>query len=288
MKLALGTAQFGLDYGVANITGKMTLSAAEEILQYAKTSGIDTLDTAIAYGDSEAVLGVIGIRSWKVITKLPPVPVDCSDVMLWVEENVRASLHKLGVPQLYGLMLHRPDQLLGDRGLILYRALMSIKTRGLVQKIGISVYEPSEIESVFTRYTLDLVQSPLSVLDRRLVDTGWAEKLHKSGVEVHARSVFLQGLLLMPASLRPAKFESWANIWQEWDRWLESAQLTPLQACVLYLQSISSIDKIIVGIDSLNQLKEILIATQGTLQSLPDFKSEQIEKLINPACWNQL
>jgi aryl-alcohol dehydrogenase-like predicted oxidoreductase len=288
MKLAIGTAQFGLNYGIANNAGKMTLSAAGEILQFAQTSGIDTLDTAIAYGDSEAVLGVIGVRSWKVITKLPPVPVDCSDVMLWVEENVSASLQKLGVPKLYGLMLHRPDQLLGDLGLVLYRSLMSIKAKGLVQKIGISVYEPFEIESVFSRYTLDLVQSPLSVLDRRLVDTGWAEKLHKSGVEVHVRSIFLQGLLLMPASLRPAKFESWVNIWQEWDRWLESSQLTPLQACVRYLQSISSVDKIIVGIDSLSQLKEILIATQGRLQSLPEFKTEQIENLINPARWNQL
>lgn len=287
-KLALGTVQFGLAYGISNTTGRVTLQEAAAILQRAKTCGLDTLDTAIAYGESEKVLGKLGVRSWEIVSKLPALPNDCLDIQQWVQDEARQSMARLGVSQLHGLLLHRPSQLLENCGTELYEALQAVKEQGLVSKIGVSVYGPDELDLLFDRYSIDLVQAPLNILDRSLVESGWASRLHAAGVEVHTRSAFLQGLLLMPSDQRPAKFGYWPEIWSEWSRWLTETGLSPLQACLRYTCSLPDIDRVVVGVDTASQLDEIITAAEGTLPSLPAFKPLQDQRLINPASWNQL
>lgn len=288
MKLALGTVQFGLEYGVANTSGRVSADAAGAVLARAHQCGMDTLDTAIAYGDSESVLGSLGVADWKVVSKLPEVPEACPDVAQWVMAQTRGSLQRLGVPCLHGLLLHRPAQLLESMGPALFEALQSMKASGLVNKVGVSVYGPSELDLLCQRYRFDLVQAPLNIVDRRLVDSGWARRLKESGVEVHTRSAFLQGLLLMPADRRPSKFDRWADLWREWDGWLQVSGLTPVQACLRYANSLDAIDRVVVGVDSVAQLDEIIADADGVLESLPEFKPLQDERLIQPASWNQL
>lgn len=288
MKLALGTVQFGLDYGVANTSGRVTAQEASAILQQAQACGLDTLDTAIAYGESEAVLGRLGIERWNTITKLPAVPDDCQDVAQWVQEQIDQSMARLGVSQLHGVLLHRPAQLLEKIGPALYGALQSIKAQGKSRKIGVSVYGPSELEALFNAYAIDIVQAPLNILDRGLVESGWAGRLHDEGVEVHTRSAFLQGLLLMPAAQRPAKFSPWENIWRAWDGWLEQEDLTPLQACLRYATNLPQVDRVVVGVDTATQLQQIIEAADGKLSTMPEFPDVQDARLINPASWNQL
>lgn len=288
MKIALGTVQFGLDYGVANKSGRVTAKEATVILQRAKGFGLDTLDTAIAYGDSESVLGQLGIEQWKTVTKLPAVPEECKDVSQWVYDQIDQSINRLGVKQLHGVLLHRPAQLLEQIGDALYDALQSIKVQGKTRKIGVSVYTPGELYTLFDRYQLDLVQAPLNILDRSLVETGWASRLHDAGVEVHTRSAFLQGLLLMQPSLRPAMFKRWANVWRAWDEWLEQEGLTPLQACLRYVTNLPQIDRVVVGVDTAGQLSQIVEAAEGRLATLPEFPNLQDKRLINPASWSQL
>jgi aryl-alcohol dehydrogenase-like predicted oxidoreductase len=121
-----------------------------------------------------------------------------------------------------------------------------------------------------------------------MVESGWAQQLKDDGLEVHTRSAFLQGLLLMPKEKRPAKFERWIDIWAEWDRWLAEAGLTPLQACLRYVIGLDCVDRVIVGVDSVEQLDEIIAATRDTLPTLPQFKKMNDDRLINPAAWNQL
>lgn len=288
MKLALGTVQFGLDYGVANKSGRVSSQEASAILQWAQASGLDTLDTAIAYGDSEAVLGQLGIEGWNTVTKLPAVPENCQDVVQWVHDQIEQSMARLGVSQLHGVLLHRPAQLLEKMGPALYGGLQSIKAQGKTRKIGVSVYGPTELDALFDSYALDLVQAPLNILDRGLVESGWAGRLHDAGVEVHTRSAFLQGLLLMPAAQRPAKFSPWANVWREWDKWLEQDGLTPLQACLRYVTNLPHIDRVVVGVDTAAQLQQIIKAADGKLPSMLEFTDLQDARLINPASWNQL
>ncbi len=288
MKLALGTVQFGLDYGVANESGRIAFEDAQSILRLARASGIDTLDTAIAYGDSEAVLGQLGVQPWRVVSKLPAAPENCADVSLWVKQQTQGSLTRLGVTRLHGLLLHRPSQLLEKMGPALFDALQALKNDDLVCKIGVSVYRPAELDVLFEKYRFDLIQAPLNILDRELVESGWTAQLKAAGVEVHTRSAFLQGLLLMSEEQRPTKFNPWQSIWQEWSHWLRDTGLSPLQACLQYAVAQESIDRVVVGVDTSVQLKEIILAADGKLSSLPTFNRLQDDRLMNPTAWNQL
>jgi len=284
-KLALGTAQFGLNYGVSNQHGKVNHVEILTILNEARTTGIDVLDTAISYGDSEQRLGEIGVSSWQVISKLPEVPADIADIHSWVEQSVDKSLQRLQIGQLYGLLLHRPEQLLGYRGNALYHSLNRMKEQGFVKKIGVSIYNPAELELLCDKFSFDLIQSPFNVLDRNLEKSGWLYKLKKSGVEIHVRSVFLQGLLLMNSSNRPAYFNRWKSLWHQWEEWLVDTKLTPLQGCLGCVLSNPDIDRVIVGVDSLKQLQEILAVTTEIGSLPPDNLYCSDPDLINPSLW---
>ncbi|NEO35157.1 MAG: aldo/keto reductase [Moorea sp. SIOASIH] len=284
-RLALGTVQFGIPYGVANSRGQVSIETATEILKYAWSEGVNTLDTAIAYGDSEQRLGNIGVESWQVISKLPKIPSGTNDILNWVKQGVYASLERLKISQLYGLLLHCPQQLLNPEGDMLYIALNWLKENNLVCKIGISIYDPNELEELFSRFQFDLIQSPFNVLDRRLEKSGWLSRLKEIGIEVHVRSVFLQGLLLMNTSARPGYFNPWQQLWEQWEEWLAENNLTPLQACLGSVLSNSEIDRIVVGVDSVSHLQEICTVLKNSLSVSPeDLYSDDIN-LINPSIW---
>ena len=285
MKIALGTAQFGLPYGVANQTGQVTRSAAKAMLGLAAANGIDTIDTAIAYGESEAYLGEVGIQGFKLVTKLPAVPDGCGDVEGWVQGQVAASLTRLGVNAVYGLLLHRPEQLLESEGKALFQALQGLKDTGQVQKVGVSIYAPSELEALTPRYRFDLIQAPFNLVDCRLHATGWLQRLKDEEIEIHTRSAFLQGLLLMPQAIRPAKFSPWSELWRTWHEWLLRHGVSAVQACLAFPLSFSEIERVVVGADSVNQLEQIIsAATSAAPVDFPDLHCEA-ENLINPACW---
>jgi aryl-alcohol dehydrogenase-like predicted oxidoreductase len=288
MKLALGTVQFGLDYGIANRTGKITTESGKRILDLAATAGLDTLDTAIAYGESERTLGQIGVQDWSVVSKLPPIPPEVTEVAAWVRGQVKTSLARLGLNQMHALLLHRPEQLLGDHGRALIDVLEQIRAEGLVSSVGVSVYCPEELEPLFEVMHFDIVQAPLSILDQRMVASGWTRRLRSLGVELHTRSVFLQGLLLMPMAARPEKFARWAGLWKQWDGWLAASGLTALEACLRYALSIEEVDRVIVGVDGLVQLTEILSAADGPAAAWPRWDHDVDPRLINPSLWNHL
>ena len=288
MKLALGTVQFGLNYGIANQQGQASRDEARSILEHARSNGMDMLDTAIAYGDSEQRLGEIGIQDWQVVSKLPAVPEACSDIPRWAEDAFRNSLQRLKIKSLYGLLLHRPQQLLAQGGDRIYQKIQQFKRDGFVRKIGISIYDPAELDMLCSRYQFDIVQAPFNIMDRRLIDSGWLPRLAAQGIELHARSVFLQGLLLMPLNDRPARFNRWASRWSKLENWLTQSGLTPLQACLRYAVSFSEINKVIVGVDNLNQLKEILQSAVGPAPQVPRELQVHDADLLNPTYWTSL
>lgn len=284
-RLALGTVQFGLPYGIANCHGQVGLREAAEILDRARAAGMDMLDTAVAYGGSEQRLGEIGVHDWRIISKLPALPSGTFDAGRWVSQQVSASLQRLKVDRLYGLLLHRPGDLLENHGEEIHAALQNLKACGIVGKIGISIYSPDELGALFTRFDINLVQAPFNILDRRLVTSGWLDRLHAGGVEVHVRSIFLQGLLLMTSADRHASFNRWQNLLRRWHVWLEDTGLSPLQACLGYVLAQPYVERIVIGIDTLHQLGEILsIAPDVRIQVPDDLCSNDID-LINPSRW---
>ena len=284
MKLALGTAQFGLSYGIANRTGQVPQIEVGKMLSLAGDHGIDTLDTAIAYGGSEAVLGRANVERFHVVTKLPSLPSGC-DVRGWVREQVAASLDRLQLTSLYAVLLHCPNDLLGNLGNELFAALQAVKDSGEVWKIGISIYSPDELEAVIKAYSMDLVQAPFNLVDRRLQTSGWLRRLKDMGAEVHARSPFLQGLLLMPEV--PATFTRWAHIWDKWHSWCAEHQISPVRASLAFPLGFQEIDRVVVGADGERQLREILEAVSSPLpDNLPDLSCDDVD-LVNPSHWGK-
>ena len=287
MKLALGTAQFGLDYGLSNTSGQVKLPEVKSILEEAKKYNIDTLDTAIAYGNSESVLGEIGVDKFNVVTKLPPIPKDISDIDLWVNNQVKSSFKKMHVNSVSGLLLHKSSDLLESSKMKLFDSLCKLKDDGIISKIGVSIYHPEELDALERHgIKIDIVQAPFNILDRRLESSGWLHKLNLAGIEVHTRSVFLQGLLLQKKEQRNPYFNKWNNYFKIFDEWVKDTRQTPLGASLNFSNSYKSINKVIVGVQNKTQLTEILASiSQDSQFSVPSELEIDDLMLINPSNW---
>jgi aryl-alcohol dehydrogenase-like predicted oxidoreductase len=287
MKLALGTAQFGQAYGVANQRGRLEQSEIGSIIDLARSFGVDTLDSAIAYGDSEARIGACDAQGFRIVTKLPPLPSGVEDVAAWVGAQVRGSLERLKVPSLYAVLCHRGSDWYGDGDL--HAALAEARAAGLVEKIGISIYDPLILTSVMAHAVPDLIQAPISIFDRRLEESGWLLRLHDAGTEIHARSVFLQGLLLLERGRIPPQFEVWSDLWDDWRDSLDRAGMSAAMACLGYVLSNPHVTRVVVGVDSEAHLKELVRAAR---HSFPGFDAGQFiskdERLLNPSMWSAL
>lgn len=205
-QLCLGTVQFGLPYGITNQAGQVPEAEVRRILDLAAASGISLLDTAQAYGNAEAVLGrqLPAAHGFRLISKLPaqPQPVFCDqDAVAW-EQAFLASCQRLGVCSLDALLLHAPADLAKPGGQHLETWLLSLRERGAVQRLGVSIYAAEDLDGV-NPLLLDLVQLPLSLFDQRLLQDGTLARLRANGTAIHARSLYLQGLLLTPATQWP-------------------------------------------------------------------------------------
>ncbi|MEQ9397807.1 MAG: aldo/keto reductase [Longimicrobiales bacterium] len=285
MKLALGTAQFGMAYGIANRGGRPDLAVVEEILGRARALGIDTLDTAIAYGDAEERLGRVGVSDLRVVTKIPGVPADVEDVAGWVVASIEGSLERLGVPRLHGVLLHRPGQLTGPAGADLLEGLDRLVGQGLADRVGVSVYGPEELDALPGGWRPGLVQAPLSLFDCRLADSGWLARLAGAGVEVHTRSCFLQGLLLMEPDARPSFVDAWADHFARYDAFVAERGITRVQAALGGVVARPGVDRVVVGVDHARQLDE----GAGVASSPPSLPPSPLccedIGLIDPAQW---
>ncbi len=262
MKLGLGTVQFGLDYGVSNRGAKTPLSEVVRILRLAASSGIRVLDTAAGYGESETVLGcsLPEQHDFAIVTKTPTLRADAIDDhhIERVRESFQRSLTLLKQDSLYCLLVHRAEDLLSTQGERLMQTLLEFKHQGLIQKVGVSVYNAAQIDAVLARHPLDLVQLPVNVFDQRLIGSGHLAKLKRAGIEIHVRSVFLQGLLLMPQDAVPAYFAPIRGHLAKYREFQKSAGLTTLQASLGFVMSVPEMDHVIVGVNTAEQLQEIL------------------------------
>lgn len=256
-QLCLGTVQFGLSYGVTNQAGQVPEAEVRRILDLAAASGIDLLDTAQAYGMAETVLG----RCWptdaprRLISKLPAGAAR----QTW-EASLIASLQRLQVSQLDGFLLHQSSDLLAPDGDALLNWLEGLRGRGLVERIGVSIYEPSELEDL-PLDRLQLVQLPLSVYDQRLIRDGTIGKLQDLGIAVHVRSVFLQGLLLQlphnwPNHLSPEFQQHHAR----WFEHLHQQGLSLLAGALGFARACEGVEAVLVGVVSGQELAQVLQA----------------------------
>jgi aryl-alcohol dehydrogenase-like predicted oxidoreductase len=289
-KLALGTVQFGINYGINSINGQVQLKEVESILAFAKSKGITFLDTAPTYGTSEKVLGNVGVRTFNVITKTRHYKEFGKDAPSsgLIENDFINSLKSLNCISIYGLLVHNVNVLFGPNSKTFFSNLVKLKEQKKIKKIGVSVYDHIQLKFIIENFDIDIVQIPFNIIDKRMIDSGMLSKLHRRGIEIHARSIFLQGLLLMSKQNKPHKFRKWDALWKMWHEWLNDNEISALEACLRFPVSIPEISKVLVGVDSKDQLKEIVNAYDGTLPNMPDELYSNDTNLLNPSNWDKL
>lgn len=288
-KLALGTVQFGLNYGVANKSGKIKFSVAKDIISLANIKKIDLIDTAISYGDSETILGKIGIQDFKIVSKLSDIPMDCPNVESWINNELYNCLQRLQTKSIYGLLVHNTENLLGKHGDAIINTLNKLKSLKLIKKLGISIYDPTELDHLMNLMEINIVQAPLNLIDRRIETSGWLSKLYKNGIEVHTRSSFLQGLLLMSRAEIPSKFNRWSKMWNLWSKELEKNNLDAATVCLSYPLSLPEVSRVLIGVDNLEQFKSLILASNKNLETKDwSFMNSTDLTLINPSNWKVL
>ncbi|TVT58091.1 MAG: aryl-alcohol dehydrogenase [Sedimenticola thiotaurini] len=256
-ELGLGTVQWGLPYGIANAKGQTSRDEVRAILAEAREHSISVLDTASQYGEAESVLGRNVLDGFRIVTKTPSfgsseISFEQVDELL---TTFRRSLSNLSCERVHGLLLHRVDDLFIRGGYKLLSAMEALRTQGLVSKIGVSVYDGRQIDAVLKVFCPDIVQLPLSVLDQRLLRSGHLEMLKEKGVEVHVRSVFLQGLLLMPLSRLPTYFEPIRALVTRWHMAAAEQGMSLSQAALSYVRNLGCVDTVLVGVENAAQFR---------------------------------
>jgi aryl-alcohol dehydrogenase-like predicted oxidoreductase len=288
-KVSIGTVQFGSAYGVSNIIGKTQPYEVRNILDLSYKNGISMLDTAPLYGDSETVLGnVLTGINWKIITKTPQF----TDIRITnkhtkiLKKSFMRSLSKLNSDSVYGLMVHNGDDLLKSGGDLLFKEMCCLRSEKLVKKIGVSVYNPEQARNLIERFDIDLIQLPINLFDQSFIKTDLLQFIKSRRIEIHARSVFLQGLLLMDIKSIPAYFSPLISKFKELDILLESNSITRFDAALAFVFGLNEVDNIVIGLNTIDQLRRLLTFLEKPVTSL-DFSKFSIddEKYINPSMW---
>jgi aryl-alcohol dehydrogenase-like predicted oxidoreductase len=286
-KLIIGTAQFGLSYGISNKRGQILQIEAGAILKRAKEAGISTLDTAAAYGESEESIGSACTENnlqFQIISKYPPSKPD-----LEIKDAFEASLLKLGTARLYGYFLHSFSSYSQKPNLL--HQLQQLKESGKVEKIGISLYHPQEaLELLEKEARLDIVQFPYSVFDRRFEQV--LPLLRQQGIETHVRSVFLQGLYFLAPHELPGRFSSVAPKIRSLHK-LAKHQNILLGAILMgFAFSNPYISNLVIGVEGLETLEENISycgirLNQEVLQELQNYQVDD-EEVILPYKWTAI
>lgn len=290
MELCIGTAQFGISYGVANSYKKVSKEDSQRILEHAFENGISFIDTASTYGNAEEVIGQIKNldEQFKIISKSPNIPNDHitaldSDILI---KSVFNSIEKLGISSLYAVLLHHGHDLLKPGGAVLFEALKDLRQNGVIKKIGVSVYDRFEIEAIIQQFDFDIIQVPMNILDQRLLQDNLLVDLKNSGIEIDVRSVFLQGVLLMNPKNLPPFFNVALDTINNLRNDITAKNLNMIDACLGFVKSVDFISRIIVGVNSVSQLNEICESFQKDCSNIDYPKySFHDENVLNPSRW---
>jgi aryl-alcohol dehydrogenase-like predicted oxidoreductase len=260
MKLGLGTVQFGLNYGIANNNNICSDSEISQILELAYLNNLKILDTAPSYGNAEKRLGTKeNINNFNVLTKIDISLKDNYDEQFSFSQ-IKGSLVDLNLSSLYGCLCHTPRAITSASGKKLLEHLSALKAQGYFKKIGVSIYDLDEVDQILSWENIDVVQLPLNIFDQRFFVSGALKKLKDKNIEIHVRSAFLQGLLLMPINLIAKEKSEALHQIQKIHDLSKELNCSLIQLCLGFISNIKEVDHIIVGVNNALQLKEIIEA----------------------------
>ncbi|MAF76565.1 MAG: hypothetical protein CME60_00265 [Halobacteriovoraceae bacterium] len=280
-KLALGTVQFGMDYGVSNKTGRVTKNEVKKILATCLDNELMVLDTAYAYGASEEILGEVGVDKFEVISKVPKLDqAEPESIRYYVEK----SLSRLELKNIKGMMFHDCNDLLSKKGEIYYSTLKTVCSDHNIPRVGVSVYSPSQLKEVMKNFDVDIVQFPLNLFDQRFLEDGLLNNLKNKGIETYSRSTFLQGLFFLDDSMVPDSIKNVIPDLQK-VRGIAAEQEVDISTLALTFVMNSGIDYNVLGVVSNEQLLGNIKDSRCFLNC--DFEKFALkdEKVLNPSLW---
>ena len=281
-KLGLGSAQWGLDYGISNNSGQSTKQDVKKILKLATSVGIKIIDTAYSYGNSEKIIGENNLDFFNIVTK---IPANSFNEAKSTRDIFFESLENLGLKKIYSLLLHNCDDIFSEGSETKIETLKQLKSLGYINKIGFSAYNKTQIENALTFFKPDIIQLPFNVFDQGLLHDGTLALLKSLNIEIHARSSFLQGLLLMDISKLPVYFDKWRKSFETWHQYCSKIKSSPKSVALSFSASQQLIDKVIVGVENEIQLLELLNIPIISNELDLKFLSSKDENLINPSKW---
>ena len=291
-RFSLGTAQFGIpSYGIANRVGQPPYAAIREIVKRAFESGPVGLDTAAEYGESEGLLGQILEE-----LQLKQVAFVCSKIShleatkdgSFVRNSVIRSLRRLRLETLPLCLFHRAEQL----GHI--DALVSLKKEGLIQHAGVSVYTPEQAMQAIETPGIDAIQHPLSLLDQRLVRSGVLQRAKSKGIAIFVRSVYLQGLLLLPEEGVPERLTAVKLVRRRLERSAEALAMSLPELALRFAASLEGVTGVVVGLETREQLESNLaMLAKGNLaeeavKEISSIVPDLPDAILLPNLWGQL
>lgn len=281
-RLILGTAAFGMDYGATNSRGIVPADEMKAILQKCRDLGITGLDTAQAYGQAEENIGQAGLGGFSVTTKITLLPQESADL---IPKKIEYSLAHLQLNKVKNLLLHNDERIAtGSDAASVTLALRAAKERGQATRVGVSSYEPSMAFQLCEKHSLDVVQLPANIFDRRLMEGGHLERFLASGIEVQVRSVLLQGVLLgMPPPGRsvPQRVLDESALFRAK---CKREGIDPLGAALAPVLGASPVIKIVVGVTGTDELEGIINALSGA-RALANYEPPAWSHEFDPRTW---
>lgn len=284
-----------MPYGMEHPAAAVDAGDAARILDLAWRRGVDMLDTAVAYGEAESVVGRTrppGSR-FLIASKTPPLREHSISAahLDAVRGALRASLAKLSMDALDMLLVHHAPDLLVPGGASLFRLLESMRDEGLVRRLGVSIYDAPTLHAVLDAYPIDLVQLPLNLLDQRLLRDGTLDILRSRRIEVHARSVFLQGVLLSDPARLPGRFAPVRPLLERLRTECAAARVSPAAAALAFVASCPGVARAVIGVNTPEQLLQNLEAFEaalglGALSGAAGYAVDD-PSVIDPRTWPQ-
>lgn len=289
MKIALGTVQFGLNYGVTNTQGKVHQSEINSILNLAKKANINVIDTANAYGESETALGEYeSLAEFKLITKIPTLVQESRSIA----QIAQHSISNLNQKPLHAILLHDANDLLSPDADKYFDQMLKLKADGLCHKVGVSLYTPEQMFTITARYPIELIQIPFNCFDQRFATIECRNIYSRNNIEVHARSLFLQGTLLSKRHNLHSYFNEFSSAYDDFYNLCDMLNCDPMTLALAVPQQFGFVDQAVLGVCSKLQLEQILLhysnSQQLTRLTTNQLKTLQYEdsRLINPANWS--
>jgi aryl-alcohol dehydrogenase-like predicted oxidoreductase len=282
-KLALGTAQFGLPYGLSGNDRPVTESEVREILRFASSCGVERLDTAAAYGDIEQRLGfLIGDLPFNVVSKIPAISPEISEqaALNFVKRAITRSHCRLG-GLLTGILFHRIDDIISERGQRIWDTAQE-QCRQLGIALGVSGYDATDVLELSERLRIEMVQVPGNAFDQRVNRLAGTPR----SFEITIRSVFLQGLLLMPQESAVDRLPAAAEAIGKWQTWCAQRAMRPLDGAIAVCKALSDAHFCVIGVDSVRQFEEVVITWSSSAPCLaPELEQTALE-IIDPRYWH--